>query len=217
MGVERYSLLSLLARSLPEEALVVSTYIGAVSFEWGALTNEHPRTGQLGQMGNVIGLATGLALALSNRQIVCLDTDGSVLMELGQLVLLGQESPHNLIVVVVDNGVYESIGKGEKGPRPTATAGVTDLAGIALASGIPYAVTVDTLEDLDAELTAAFGEQGCRFINVHTEPGHSRVPPRQADGMEDKYRFVRYIEETEDIQILHLAQQDRRLMKDPAN
>ncbi len=214
MGVERYSLLSHLAEALPDEALVISTYIGAVSFEWGALTDEHPRSGQLGQMGNVIGLSTGLALALPNRQIVGLDTDGSVLMSLGQLVLMGQEAPDNLVVVVVDNAVYESIGSGEKGPRPTATAGTADLAGIALASGVPYATTVDTLEDLDVEFSTAFNEPGCRFINVRTDSGHSRVPPRQSDGFEDKYRFVRHVEATEGIQILHLAQQDRRLMKD---
>ena len=215
MAVERYELLAHLADAVPEEALVLSTYIGAVSFEWGHLTDEHPRTGQLGQMGDVIGLATGLALALPHRQVVCLDTDGSVLMELGQVILLGQEAPDNLVVVVIDNGVYESIGSGEKGPRPTATSGTADLAGLARASGVPYAVTVNSLEGFDAELEAAFAESGCRFLNVRTEPGHSRVPPRQRDGFEDKYRFVRYIEKTEGIQILHLAQQDRRLMKTP--
>jgi len=59
-----------------------------------------------------------------------------------------------------------------------------------------------------------------RFINVRTQPGYARVPPRQSDGFEDKYRFVRYVERTEGIQILHLARQDRQLMKqrddDPA-
>jgi hypothetical protein len=41
------------------------------------------------------------------------------------------------------------------------------------------------------------------------------VPPRQTDGFEDKYRFVRYVEQLEGIQILGLARQDRQLMKDP--
>jgi hypothetical protein len=34
------------------------------------------------------------------------------------------------------------------------------------------------------------------------------------DGFEDKYRFVRYIEQSEGIQVLRLAQQDRQLMRD---
>ncbi len=214
MGVERFALLTRLADSLPESSLVVSTYIGAVSFEWGAITSEHPRTAQLGQMGNVIGLATGLALALPHRPVVCLDTDGSVLMDLGQLVLMGQETPTNLVVVVVDNGVYESIGSSESGARPTATSGAADLTALALASGVPNAATVESIEEFDLLITTAFAEQGCWFITVRTEPGFSRVPPRQRDGIEDKYRFVRHVEQTEGIQVLHLAQQDRRLMKD---
>jgi sulfopyruvate decarboxylase subunit beta len=215
MTLDRYEWLGRLAARLPEDSLVMCTYIGAVSFEWAHHTGEHPRSAHLGQMGDVIGLAVGLALALPHRRVVCIDGDGSVLMELGQLVVLGQESPDNLTVFVVDNAAYESIGSGEKGPRPTATALTVDLAAMAGAAGVPHTATVETLEQLDDEMEAAFTAGGCRFVNVRTAPGHARVPPRQTDGVEDKYRFVRYVEQLEGIQILRLAQQDRQLMKDP--
>jgi len=213
MALERYESLTRLAARLPRDALVMSTYIGAVSFEWAAITEEHARTAQLGQMGDVIGLAVGLALALPHRKVVCLDGDGSVLMELGQLVVMGQESPANLAVFVVDNGVYESIGSGKNGPRSTATAGRSDLAAIARACGVRYAVSVQTGEELEREMALAFTAPGCRFINMRTKPGHARVPPRQSDGFEAKYRFVRYVEKLEGKQILQLARQDRQLMK----
>jgi thiamine pyrophosphate-dependent acetolactate synthase large subunit-like protein len=215
MALDRFEWLGRLASRVPEDALVMSTYIGAVSFEWAHHTHEHPRTAHLGQMGDVIGLAVGLALALPKRKVVCLDGDGSVLMELGQLVVMGQEAPDNLVVFVADNASYESIGWGEKGPRPTATAVTADLAGLARAAGVPYAATVDTWEDLEREMEAAFGEGGCRFIDVRTEQGHAKVPPRQTDGFEDKYRFVRYVERLEGRPIVRLAQQDRQLMRDP--
>jgi sulfopyruvate decarboxylase subunit beta len=215
MALDRYEWLGVLAANLPDDALVMSTYIGAVGFEWGHLTNEHPRSAMLGQMGDVIGMAVGLAVAIPHRKVVCLDGDGSVLMELGQLVVLGQEAPDNLVVFVVDNASYESIGWGPKGPRPTATAVTADLAALARAAGVPYAVNVDSTEELEREIDAAFRQPGCRFINVRTEQGHAKVPPRQSDGFEDKYRFVRHVERTEGIRILHLAQQDRQLMKDP--
>jgi thiamine pyrophosphate-dependent acetolactate synthase large subunit-like protein len=215
MALDRFEWLGRLAARVPDDALVMSTYIGAVSFEWAHHTNEHPRTAHLGQMGDVIGLAVGLALALPHRTVVCLDGDGSVLMELGQLVVMGQEAPDNLVVFVADNASYESIGWGEKGPRPTATAVTADLAGLARAAGVPYAATVDTWEDLERELDAAFTEGGCRFIDVRTEQGHAKVPPRQTDGFEDKYRFVRYVERLEGKPIVRLAQQDRQLMRDP--
>jgi sulfopyruvate decarboxylase subunit beta len=213
MALERYDWLGRLADRLPEDALVMSTYIGAVSFEWAHHTGEHPRTAHLGQMGDVIALAVGLAVALPHRRVVCIDGDGSVLMELGQLVVLGQEAPDNLTVFVADNASYESIGWGEKGPRPTATAVTADLAAMARAAGVPHAVTVETFEELEREMDDAFMAGGCRFIDVRTAQGHARVPPRQTDGFEDKYRFVRYVEQLEGIQILGLARQDRQLMK----
>jgi sulfopyruvate decarboxylase subunit beta len=213
MALERYEWLQHLATRLPEDSLVMATYIGAVSFEWAHVTNEHPRTAHLGQMGDVIGMAVGLALALPHRKVVCLDGDGSVLMELGQLVTMGQERPDNLTVFVADNGAYESIGTGPKGPLRSATAGAADLASLARAAGVPYAVTVDSVEQLGREVDRALSEPGCRFIDVRTALAPARVPPRQIDGFEDKYRFVRYVEGREGIQILSLAQQDRQLMQ----
>lgn len=214
MALDRYEWLGRLAAAVPEDALVMSTYIGAVSFEWAHHMGEHPRTAHLGQMGDVIGLALGLALALPHRKVVCLDGDGSVLLELGQVVALGQEAPDNLVVFVVDNAAYESIGSGEKGPRPTATARTADLAGLAAAAGVPYTATVNTPGHLEDEIRRAFAEPGCRFVNVRTEPGPARVPPRQTDGFEDKYRFVRHVERLEGIRVLGLARQDRQLMAD---
>jgi thiamine pyrophosphate-dependent acetolactate synthase large subunit-like protein len=215
MAVDRYEWLGHLAARVPDDALVMSTYIGAVSFEWAHLTGEHPRSAHLGQMGDVIGMAVGLALALPHRPVVCLDGDGSVLMELGQLVVMGQEAPANLCTFVVDNGAYESIGWPAGGRRrPTATAATADLAAIAAGCGVPYTRTIETIDELDAEIELAFSspERRCRFLNVKTLPGNARVPPRQTDGFEDKYRFVRYVERTEAKTILHRAQQDRQLM-----
>ena len=213
MGIDRYEGLSRLAARLPDDALVMATYIGAVSFEWAHLTGEHPRSAHLGQMGDVIGMAVGLAISLPHRTVVCIDGDGSVLMELGQLVVMGQEAPPNLCVFVVDNESYESIGWGPGGVRrPTATAGRADLAAMAAACGVPYTATVHTVEQLDSELELAFSAPLCRFLDVKTQPGNAKVPPRQTDGFEDKYRFVRHVERTEGRAILHRAEQDRQLM-----
>ncbi len=215
MALDRHEWLARLAARVPDDALVMATYIGAVGFEWGALTKEHPRTAFLGQMGDVVAMAVGLALALPHRKVVGLDGDGSVLMELGQLVAMGEAAPPNLVVFVVDNGAYESIGRGKQGHRPTATAGKADLAALARAAGVPYTADVRTMDELEREMAQAFSQPGCRFINVRTAPGHARVPPRQSDGFEDKYRFVRHVERLEGIRILQLARQDRQLMKPP--
>jgi sulfopyruvate decarboxylase subunit beta len=214
--LDRYEWLSRLAQRIPDDALVMSTMIGAVAFEWAALSKEHPRTCMLGLMGDVIGMAIGLALALPHRKVICLDADGSVLLELGQLIALGEQAPKNLVIFVVDNQVYESIGtsKGAQ-PRPTATARKADIAALALASGVPYAKNVRSMGEFERELGPALSELGCRLINVRTKIGHSKASPRQIDGFEDKYRFVRYVEQLENISIMTRQIQDRKLMAKP--
>ncbi len=213
MALDRFEWLGRLAGRVPEDALVMSTYIGAVSFEWAHHTGEHPRSAHLGQMGDVIGMAVGLALALPHRPVWCLDGDGSVLMELGQLVAMGEHRPANLVVWVVDNGVYESIGWGAAGRRPTATASSTNLAAMAAACGVTHTADVDSWHHLDAEIDRALTVRECSFVNVRTEPGHAHVQPRRTDGIEDKYRFVRYVEQLEGIWITGVPPQDLGLMK----
>ncbi len=213
MALDRYEWLGRLASRIPDGSLVMATYIGAVSFEWAHHTDEHPRSAHLGQMGDVIGLAIGLALALPHRQVFCLDGDGSVLMELGQLVALGELRPDNLVVFVVDNGVYESIGWGAAGRRPTATGSVVNLAAVAAGCGVPHTADVTSYDELDAEIDRALGRNECSFVNVRTQPGHAHVPPRRTDGVEDKYRFVRYVEQLEGIWITGLPPQDLGLMQ----
>jgi len=70
------------------------------------------------------------------------------------------------------------------------------------------AIVVDFTASNHKELPMAY-----EFINVRTEPGHAQVAPRQTDGVEDKYRFVRYVESLEGITVMGLARQDRQLMK----
>lgn len=213
MGLPRYKWLGVLASKLPEDVLLVIPYVGAVSFEWAALDEHNPRTAQLGQMGDVLGLAVGVALALPHRKVVCIDGDGSLLLELGQLVLLGQEAPSNLSVFIVDNGAYETIGSGPNGARPTATAGKTDLVKMAEAVGVPYAVRVGTIDDLEREIEAAMSAEGCRFIDVETDTGPAEVAPFHRDGFEEKYRFVRHIEKIEGKRILTMRKQGKDLMR----
>ncbi len=112
--------------------------------------------------------------------------------------------------LVGDRGQYR---RPCQGRRPTATAGRVDLAAIAAGCGVPYTVDVTAEDELDAEIELAFSRNVCSFINVRTRPGHSHVRPRRTDGIEDKYRFVRYVERLEGIWITGVPPQDIALMK----
>lgn len=88
------------------------------------------------------------------------------------------------------------------GGLPTATAGRTKLAEIAKGAGISNAVEVSTIEDFTAAATKALAGKGPWVIVAKVVAEKPPVEPKLMDGRENKYRFVRYIEQTEDRVIL---------------
>jgi len=85
----------------------------------------------VGGMGHTASIALGVAKGAPGRRVVCLDGDGSVLMHLGALAIIGQEKPRNLVHVLLNNAAHESVGG-----QPT----VGDRVGFgAIASACGYA------------------------------------------------------------------------------
>ena len=111
----------------------------------------------------------------------------------------GCRAPPNLTVLVFDNGIYENIG----GP-PTLTSKNTDLARMAEGAGCLNCATAgdpDTLAEIFSTMLDD-GEMG--YLVAKIEPGKhpwewkDRKP---TDGIEDKYRFLRYVERLEGVVI----------------
>ena len=148
-------------------------------------------------LGLVTPLGLGLALALPHRRVVALDTDGSLLLNLGVLATLGNLRPSNLKVFVMDNECYESTGQ-----QPTATAGWTDLAAMAVAAGVEQARTARTLDEFKEITRDAMTDNNLYFIVAKVEKGMKKPPSIVSDGTEEKYQFVRYVESTEGVQII---------------
>src|SRR5580658_11166433 len=70
-------------------------------------------------MGHAPMLALGLALAQPQREVVCFNGDGCMLMGLGSLVTIAASAARNLTLIVLENGIYEVTGG-----QPTAGAQV---------------------------------------------------------------------------------------------
>ena len=49
-------------------------------------------------------------MAQPERRVIVCNGDGSMLMNLGSLVTIAAQAPRNLVVIVLDNGVYEVTG-----------------------------------------------------------------------------------------------------------
>jgi sulfopyruvate decarboxylase subunit beta len=192
--MKRFDCLKALAAQA-KDALVVSS-AGATTLEWNAV---RPGDGnfRVRTLGLCSSIALGMALGLPNRKVVALDGDGSLLMNLCSLPTLARMNPKNLIHIVFDNQVYEASGCGE-----TATARGSDLVGIARAAGIKNATWADSLEAFTHAVSQALSENELVFIGVKVETTRTDVPPYPMDEVENKYRFIRYIEKTENIEIL---------------
>jgi sulfopyruvate decarboxylase subunit beta len=197
--MKRYELLKELAKLVTDQDLVI-TSIGGVKPEWYSLM---PSNGTM--FADLLGCATpfslGVALNLPHRRVVALDTDGGMLFNLGALCTVGKESPPNLTIIVFDNEHYEGV----VGCPPTHTSGRVDLAGMASAAGIPSTATVKSLENFVQSATTMLSDNKTGLIVAKIEPGVFKdIPPervKQSDGIEDKYRFLRHIEQLEKISI----------------
>lgn len=118
--------------ALAGDDLVVST-TGKTSrevFELRAQSGDAQRDFlTVGGMGHTSSIALGVALGNPERRVVCLDGDGSALMHLGAMAIIGDLKPKNMIHVLLNNAAHESVGG-----QPTV-AGRMDFEAIARACG----------------------------------------------------------------------------------
>lgn len=83
----------------------------------------------VGGMGHTSSIALGAALGNPGKRVVCIDGDGSALMHLGALPVIGDLAPANLVHVLLNNAAHESVGG-----QPTVAGGM-DFEAIALGCG----------------------------------------------------------------------------------
>lgn len=193
----RYNCMTLLAAELKDELVVLS--LGASVDEWYNAA-PHMRSASLfqQQLGCVTPQAFGLAVGLPHRRVISLDTDGGIMFNLGILATLANEQPKNLLIIVWDNECYQSIG----GP-PTHTAGRADIAAIARGAGLDHAYAVTELDDFNRRCKEGLTAQVPYLIVAKVDRSMLRdIKRKHSDGREDKYIFVRHVEQTENIVIM---------------
>jgi phosphonopyruvate decarboxylase len=90
-----------------------AVYITNTGYLSRAVYAMYPDNNNILYMQGSMGLSPciGLGLALNtNKVVVALIGDGSLLMHLGATHTLRDEAPDNLFVYVFDNGLHESVG-----------------------------------------------------------------------------------------------------------
>jgi sulfopyruvate decarboxylase subunit beta len=159
--MKRAECFRILKRHVTDE-VVVSTYSSAV--DWLALGERTLNYFSVGAMGLDSSHALGLALGRPDKRIICLQGDGSLLMNLGCLVTIAAAAPKNLLHIVVQNRTYEANGGH---PIPNTR---TDFAAMARSAGYAHAHEFSELANFEQQAAHVLQQEGPVFATLHVEP-----------------------------------------------
>ena len=166
VSLTRAAATRLLAERLTN-AVVVSN-LGQASLDLQQIADRPLNCYTFGAMGQCSSVALGIALARPDVRVVCLDGDGSLLMNLGSLCTIATVAPRNYALVVWDNEVHQTTGG-----QPTATAARSSLAAIARGAGIANAMDVRTEEELRRAYDRILTEEGPLMVAVKVMAGRA--------------------------------------------
>jgi sulfopyruvate decarboxylase subunit beta len=144
------------------DAIVVATYSSAV--DWLDLGERALNYFSVGAMGLDSSHALGLALGRPDRRVICLQGDGSLLMNLGCLVTTAAAAPRNLIHFVVQNGTYEA-----NGSHPIPNTGV-DFAAMARAAPFAHVHDFADLANFEQQAGHVVAQPGPVFATLRVAP-----------------------------------------------
>ena len=128
-------------------------------------------------MGGHAGFGLGLALAQPGKKVVLFDSEGDILMSMGQLPTIAEQAPANFYHFVLDNEVYATTGG-----QPVPNAKNVDYAGIARSSGYPRAMNFSDLDAFTEALPGILAAPGPVFVACKVFPEVENAPIGQRVG-----------------------------------
>ncbi len=168
--LDREGAVKLVIDVLEDKDIVVST-TGKTSrevFEYRvALGQSHEKDFlTVGAMGHTSSIAMGVAIEKKNRNVYCIDGDGSVIMHMGSLAINGLMGDlNNFKHIVINNGAHDSVGG-----QPTVGFEI-DFPEIAKASGYTLVDSASEIQDIKKKLKVLKGHKGRAFLELKVNKG----------------------------------------------
>ena len=119
----------------------------------------------VGSMGHASSIAMGIAARRPDRHVFCFDGDGSVIMHMGALAIIGQSGLKNFLHIVFNNGAHDSVGG-----QPTVGFGV-NIPLIAKACGYHEALSVSEPADIEKALSRFKRIDGPALLEIRIKTG----------------------------------------------
>ena len=127
----------------------------------------------VGAMGHLSSIGLGLAVGAPDKKIVVFDGDAAAIMHMGCFATNGRYQPKNLIHIVLNNGVNESVG-GQK-----SSGQIIDLTTIAKGCGYSTLTSfVESKKDLQYAIKLLSESKHLSFVDVHVRQGIRKDMPK---------------------------------------
>ena len=180
--------------SLHPNDIVVST-TGMTSrevFEYReALDHGHEKDFLIvGAMGHTSQIALGISLRKPDRNVFCLDGDGSAIMHMGSMAINGMSENKNFSHIVLNNGAHDSVGG-----QPTLGHDI-NFTKIAQACGYKTITRVDNKEDIASILKQNKTSLGPHFIEIRVNKGNREGIGRPTVApVDNKKNFMEFLQD----------------------
>ncbi len=166
-SITREEALNAIINNLTDEDIIVST-TGKTSreiFEIREKNNQGHSNDFLtvGSMGHTASIAYGVSLG-TDKDVYCIDGDGSFIMHMGSLGVIGANLLPNFKYIINDNNAHESVGG-----QPTCS-GSLDIPAILKACGFKKVLIADTIEEINSSMKVLKDEEGVALV-LHTKQG----------------------------------------------
>lgn len=191
-SLKREEAIELIVTHLRKEDIVVST-TGKASRELFELREKwnQPHCSDfltVGSMGHSSNIALGISLEKPDRNIYCIDGDGSLIMHMGALAMIGMNAKRNFKHIILNNGAHESVGG-----QPTVGLEI-DICSIAKACGYETVYSASNEVELLDKLPAIQNSEGASFleIRINTKSRKDLGRPKSTP-LENKNEFIRFI------------------------
>lgn len=142
----------------------------------------------VGGMGYASSIAGGIARALPDKKIVCIDGDGAAIMHLGALAITAD--CNNLIHFLINNEAHDSVGG-----QPTKGASIS-FSTVAKELGYQYTFEVESKEDLTDIFSNISELEGSVLITVKTRAGfRNNLGRPDRSPIDNKQDFMKFLSE----------------------
>ncbi len=165
--ITREDALKAIISSLHDDDFIVST-TGKTSREIFEI-REHNHQGHgndfltVGSMGHTASIAYGMALG-TPKNVWCIDGDGSFIMHMGSLAVIGQNILSNFKYILNDNQAHESVGG-----QPTCSKSL-DIPMILKGCGFTDVIIAETIDEIK-EAMEILKEKAKVALVIHTKQG----------------------------------------------